>query len=181
LLGRHEQGRQRRLEALVVDHAHRPPRAEPRRRLHHDRVADLADEAPGLLRRAQQRLRGHRQARLAQHPLHLVLLAEVTRHRLAHPGDADPVAGHRQRQLHLLEEPDQAVDPAPVALERQRRRAQLLRVEAVRNLIVARDRRSIPLWQAIDRLVRDEPDPHVRRPISASRHCKMLVLKNGAT
>jgi len=104
------------------------------RGLGHHRVADLVAEGHRLLGPVDQLVARARNSDRRQHRLHLRLVADVGRHPLRHPLDAQHVSGLGQRHLQLLQSADQPLHLPDLTGQAADRIDDLLRVESVGDL-----------------------------------------------
>ena len=105
---------------------------------------------------------GH--AVLAQHRLHLCLVAEVVRLVAVHPRDAQPFAHLCEGHLQLFECAQQPVDATQVPHERLDALRDLRGVGAVVDPVVAGEPAAHLRGQAVLRVLRNQPETRVKQP-----------------
>ena len=81
----------------------------------------------------------------------------------AHARDAQRVADLAERDLQLLEHAEEAVDPAEVAAHRPRRVGDLLRVGAVGDPVMPRERGAQVVAEPVLGVLADQPEADVRQ------------------
>ena len=101
-------------QRLLAVHAKGVARRGAGRRLDHQRESHAAGELPGLGRGADQRVSSAGQPRLAQDLLHSRLVPEVACRDASHALDPLRLAHLGQRNLELLQRPEQRSAPGPM-------------------------------------------------------------------
>jgi hypothetical protein len=108
------------------------------------------------------------------------LVAEVPGRLGAHPLEVESLAHDRERNLQLLVRGEEAVDAPEPLRDRGHGARQLLDVEHVVDAPMLRDRAAQRLGQRLERILRDDAEPHPVEPRRGANHpCGVLRQNRG--